>query len=352
MLVTDILGTTVWAMKPDGSDARVVIHPGTPISLIVGPPGTAEAGRVFVIDQDSGELSALAPNGTRQPIIRLDGNPAGGAVLPAKGHPLLAVLKHDTSAVDLVDLAASTVVQTISLGSSPLTMVSTPDIAPHQLGYALSQGNGGEERGSVTTISLDSPPVKIDVGTNPCCVDIAPSRTGAAGSLYVPSADGALTVIHPDGSARTVTGVLGVPTAVAIAPDGAPNAGTVYVTDDLGLTTFRPDGQVLAHIPQSGAMLTLAMAPQGTPQAGTLYIGRRSGPLEVLGPTSSGLITLAGASGVRSIAVAPAHTPAPGTVYAASLTEGTVTVFSPSGDLLRTIPLGPNTFQLTIIPPD
>lgn len=350
--MTDILGTAVWAIAPDGSDARPVVQSASPTSLIIGSPGTPAAGRVYLVDQSGGTLSALGPDGSRRPIAALNGSPdRGTTAVGTDGTALIAVLDHQTDTARLIDAVTGATVADMSLGDNPLAIgaASAGTPGPATL-FALSQGNGVDVPGSVTVISRGLTPTQIAVGVNPCCMGMAPAGSPAAGTVYVPAADGTLTVIGPDRTTLRQHADLQVPTAVAIAPPGTPDAGTVYLTDGLGLHTLSPTGTAAQLVPHTESAITLAVAPAGTPRAGTIYLGRSSATLAVVDPTTHRLTPLTAGTGARSIAVAPAGTSAPGTVYAASIIDGTVAVFSPAGTLLRSIPIDGQPFAVSVIP--
>ncbi|MEJ7649720.1 MAG: hypothetical protein WKF57_11920 [Nakamurella sp.] len=316
------------------------------MTFTIGPSGTPVAGRVYLVDHYTGEVSVLNPDGKRRPIALLGGSPGDATVLTMPDGAVLAVVQHDTSVVEMIHLSSGEIIRGITLGSNPIGVVASTTTVGELAGYVLSQGDGVTQPGSVMTINR-SASQKTTVGMNPCCSAIGPAGSAAAGMLYVPAADGSLTVIRSEGTASVVKAGLRSPTSVAVAP-GSSTDGRVFVTDADGLHVFQFDGTPVTLIDRVTSPTTVAVAPTDTPLAGTVYVGSASGPLSLVRPGAAP-VALSGAAGAGAIAIAPAGAPEPGTVYAASITDRTVSVIAADGQHIRNVRVGMQPSRLFVI---
>jgi hypothetical protein len=116
-------------------------------------------------------------------------------------------------------------------------------------------------------------------------------------------------VIGVDGVVEATLSVGGEPIGVATGPQGAPNAGTMYVTNflDNSLSVLLPDGSV-------GAALEVTTA-----------------------------------TGLSGVGVASSAAPVPGMIAVSNYTEGSVTALRPDGTILYSVQVAPNPSRVALV---
>ena len=199
-------------------------------------------------------------------------------------------------------------------------------------------------------VSPGEVPQRVSTGLNSRAMTIAPAGAPNAGTVYVSNTgDGTLTVIRPDNAVTVVDGFT-APSAVEAAPAGAVGAGTVYLIDGQLLRVLDAQGRPVREIADLRAT-HLTLAPAGTPLAGTVYVsGDQGHTVTAIDPATWRASTLATGRRPGAMSVAPAGTPNAGTVYIANLGDGTVTAVAPRATSGDTVAVGDLPIDIHIVP--
>ena len=262
------------------------------IYAMAAPLGTPTSGSIYVVIPEPAQVYRLKPDGSHESI-------------------------------DVQDLTGF---GTLTSGYGPEIAIA-PANTP-EAGTAFINSNHG--------ILVVSPDGKTTVLTLPDSTDqavgVAVAGAGAvnAGDLYV---IGQTAVYRSDSSLKDLrviaTGTL-YPNDMRVAPSGAPNEGTIYVSGDPVLKIDPEDKPEKLGV--SGNLL--AMAPEGTPNAGTLFV---LGDSVSLVKPSGDVISTPGSANPSTFRIAPEGTAAAGTAYFCD-DDGTATQLSLSGKATAFVP--------------
>lgn len=271
-------------------------HVGTsPGGLAVSPPGTPQAGAVFVSETGSrvneqalGHIvTIVGPDGGIRRSVTVGKGPGPIAIVPA-GVPGAGTAYVLNQGEDL-DIGAAPQVQTVT---------------------RIQPG------GSTRTFRLDQTPQSVVV---------AAKGTPEAGTVFIAANNGqfgSLVAIRPDGRMNVLSrGVGGTP--LAIAPAGTPNAGTVFAdgvtSSAIGLLVAPPHGtsRIISLIEDAEPQTAIAVAGPGTPHPGGIYLATVSPSSFDLGLVQQGAYSaIVPNVQIDQLAIAPGTAPNAGTVYA------------------------------------
>ena len=282
-------GAGAVAVTPDGTRAYVVSGGGvsvidTATNTVVGSPipiGTETFGLFIGI--------AITPNGSSVYVA----NSAGGTV-------------------SVIATASNTVVDTISVGTSPSGIAITPD-GTHAYVVDSNLGTPSGTTGNVFVIDIATNTVvdTIPVGVLPIGIAITPDGTHA----YVANGDDeSISVVDIAANTVVATIPLGVgPVGVAITPDGT-QVYVVCIADPLAQTQTvsviaTASNTVVSSIPvglrvPNTALMGLAVTPDGT----GVYVA--NGGANTLSVISTASNTVTGSVTVGNGPVAVAFSPA------------------------------------------
>ena len=287
----------------------------------MSPPGTPNAGTVFVSYDSSSPYSA------KPDVVQVFA-------------PNLRLLRTVT----------------VGNGAGPIAVVPA-GVPGAGTAYVLDQGqnmyvdagNHAPQVTLVTEIGLDGTTRTFSLPQTPQALAIAPKDTPNAGTVYVVTFNGefgSLVSISPDGTLRTIEQDV-EDGQIAIAPAGTPYAGTVYVSvmadSYQGIREVPPrgpnPGPVLYGLGDDGVIEAMAIAGPGTPHPGRLYVAGLSGlgdnsykVLATDGPKQHTVVPHVGTD-VMALAVSPQGSSA-GTLYA--VVGSALLRVSPSGIPKRT----------------
>jgi hypothetical protein len=222
-----------------------------------------------------------------------------------------------------------------------LAACSSGPKAPPNAGQIIVQAGTGDST-VVHQWAADLTGPTVNIGPSTAGIAISPAGTPIPGALYVPGKGNNFYRINPGSSPISISTAGTVTSSLQIAPASAKNAGAALVLTDQGLSTLQASGAVTdIAIPDAVA---LAVAPKGASNAGTAYItSKTSSSLYIVDPlaTSARTVDIGMAGG--GLAVAPKGTPDVGTVFIypdpddASSSDlqpaGRLTEVSPAGDV-------------------
>ncbi len=342
LLVSDVTGTAVTVVGPDGDITRMTGDPG-PLAALAPDAGTGLGGTVQVIDQTSGRVGELGPGGWRSdgPAVGAGTRPGAAGFAGTARAGLTGWLDPAGAAVFVG--AGSAAGSSVAVGGNPSRMLfAPPGVTGAGTAYVLCGGNATVEPGSVTAVGVDDVITRRAVGVNPTDMAIAGADRPDAGTVYVAvTGDGTVAVLDvASGPVRQLAGFQ-APTRIALAAAGAPDPGALYVLDAGGLQVIDGDGTARRSVPLPGDPTDLAVAPTGTPNAGTVYVTQADGTLSAIDPGTLTVTDLRVGRQPTAVAVAPAGEPRAGQILTANLVDGTVSVLDPDGTPRRTIDVGP-----------
>jgi YVTN family beta-propeller protein len=214
----------------------------------------------------------------------------------------------------------------------------------------------------------------IRVGRQPRPVSVAPTGTPNAGTVFVANqGDGTVSMIDPGSNRATTFRVGHGPTGVLVAPEGTPLPGTAYVVStgtghEATVSVIDPNAtKAHATIPVQdesngtqvhGTTFTLgavALAPAGTSNAGTLYIPNHGGgsgnTVSVIAPGATTATSIKVGRGPLDALIAPAGTPNAGNIYVVNSGNGeghTLSVIAPGATRATTVPVGSGAVGIVI----
>ncbi len=340
----------VIAIKPDGTTATISARTDT-VFAVVAPPGTPNAGTLYLGNRDDNSVTAIQPDGTAATIHLLEEPTRLARVSPA-GTPnagTVYVLSEYAATAIAPDHSTSRIALPAVPGFASIAPAGSPNTGTvYVANYPADGGNGN----SLTAIKPDGTTSVLAAGVvvPGRGLPIAPAGTPNAGTVYVINNDwfgdgNTVTSIGPDGSTTSTT-VGRDPGVFAFAGPGTPNAGTFYVhSSDGTVTAIKPDGtSTTAAVVPEGSLARMAVAPEGTPNAGILYIlyvlenGEPGAGATVTAVKPDGTSTTTGVTTAGGLAIAPAGTANAGTVYVGgeNAGRGAVTALRPDGSTITT----------------
>jgi YVTN family beta-propeller protein len=282
---------------------------GTAVQAIAAHPdgrwiyATAGASGIFVLDAGTAthvDTIVLSDGGNPLGVgTGPDPIPNGLAVSP-DGRYLYAVDNQSGGKVLVVDIAARSVVASVTLGSGmmPLAVAAHPRGRKAYFAFASTPASGGDVVQVFDVATLSPLPGLISTGAMPEGIAVTPDGT----KVYVANTlDNTVTVIDAvaDTAAKTVP-VGHAPLGVAVSPDGSHAYVANQGDHSVSVITVASDS-VATTISAGVAPIGVAISPDGS----VGYAANSGGALTEWGGTFSLTISLSG-SGIGNVTSNPA----------------------------------------------
>ncbi|HWU32636.1 MAG TPA: hypothetical protein VN108_07170, partial [Marmoricola sp.] len=265
-------------------------------------------GTIFVAN-DNNTLTVIRPDRSIRTTIKLSGAPFGLAIAPPGTPNAGTVYVSNPNGLDVIEPGSAKITSHVALPCTPKVKVR----GPSSEGIC---GAGGLSADLVVAPAGAPNAGTVYVGGNWTSFGAATiGHTEGKVWAYVPGKSTVSTITFPD---PLMT--------LAIAPQGASNVGTVYsATETQALSSITATTQVVqthALSQADGTYTFLGVAPTGTPSVGDVYLWRNRYPTEVVqilhGGSTANVKSTTIPAQVNTAEVAPLGAPNAGVTYLAA----------------------------------
>jgi hypothetical protein len=271
-------------------------------ALAVSPPGEPNAGDVFVAgdpspagdDTSPGVVKILSPAGRVLRTVETGPGPGDVEIAPAgvTGAGTAYVLDQGQNAergpqvAELTVVTASGRTRTVDVGETPQGLVFAPPGTPAAGTAYVATANGRAGRVVAISPAGTQRVLQTDSGGDAIgMIAVTPAGAPAPGTVYAYD-DRHLASYHPDGSPGATVPV-SLPADLAVAGAGTPLPGELYIFsyDPKTRGLYLMDGRSLRKVEHPATVYDfMGVAPQGQPNAGSLYTFDASGDALLVSP--------------------------------------------------------------------